>query len=213
MKGLMTKDFCLLLQRRRSFIIILLCGLLMSFSSETAFLLGWIVMIGSLFTLSTIAYDEHDNCFPFLMTLPASRRCYAWEKYVFGAVCMLAFWILGIALCAVSALIRGKGLTFSGENTAYAALLCCAMLILDYSIPLNLKYGCEKGRIYSLVFWGGVVAVGYVIFRVVPDGSRMQMKNILNNESSLIAWLILFTAAMTAASVAWSINIMKKKEF
>ena len=93
MKGLMIKDFRLMFRRKRSFIFILLCGFIVNFSTDAEFFVGWLMLIGSLFALSTIAYDEHDNCYPFLMTLPITRKGYVIEKYYLNAQrrCLLAY--------------------------------------------------------------------------------------------------------------------------
>ena len=43
---------------------------------------GYVTFIFTLFTVSTISYDEYDNGYPFLFTLPITRRQYVNEKYV-----------------------------------------------------------------------------------------------------------------------------------
>lgn len=213
MKGLLTKDFCLLLQRKRSMIIILLCGFAMTLSMDGTFYVGWMIMIGSLFTLSTIAYDEHDNCFPFLMTLPVSRREYACEKYLFGAVCGSAFWLFGVAFYAVMSVLRRTGFDFREEIVPLAIILLVPLIILDISIPFNLKYGTEKGRIYMIFFWGVIIGGVFLLVKFVPAVKIFQFSDISVSPAGIFAGAAVLTAAATAASVAWSVRIMEKKEF
>lgn len=211
MKGLITKDFCLMIQRKRSFIIILICALMMSFSSDTAFFMGWLIMIGALFALSTIAYDEHENCYPFLMTLPVSRKCYACEKYIFGIICALIFWSCGVLFWAAAAAIRGNSADILRELPDMIIILFMPLVILDVCIPFNLKYGSEKSRVYMLICFGAIFAAGFVIFRLIPGEGGVKLPEIPASAEIIVA--LLFTAAATAASVAWSVRIMEKKEF
>ena len=41
---------------------------------------GYVTFIFTLFTVSTISYDEYDNGYPFLFTLPITRRQYVNRK-------------------------------------------------------------------------------------------------------------------------------------
>ena len=213
MKGLLVKDFCLMLQRKRSFIVILVCGLVMSFSSDISFIAGWLILIGSIFALSTIAYDEHDNCFPFLMTLPAGRKCYAAEKYVFGFLCGLAFWLIGAAFCFAAAAIGGDAVNLADELPALLAVLLVPVIILDFSIPLNLKYGTEKARIYMLVFWGLVTAAAFAIYKLLPSESSSSLPDGSVSAPAVIAALVVGALVLTAFSIWRSMRIMEKKEF
>lgn len=213
MKGLLIKDFCFMLQRRRSFILILVLGMVMSFSQETDFSVGWMIMIGLLFSLSTIAYDEYDNGFPFLMSLPVSRKCYACEKYVFGTICSLSFWLFGILFHAAAAALRGSASGVSGDIAGFFILLLILLLILDISIPFNLKFGSEKGRLYMIIFWGTLFGSGFALIRLMPDWKGTLAAAALSLSPFAAAGAAAFTVALTAASVAWSIRIMNGKEF
>lgn len=213
MKGLLVKDFRLLMQRKCSFVIIMLCGLAMIFSTDASFFIGWMIMIGSLFALSTIAYDEHDNCFPFLMTLPVSRKCYAFEKYLFGALIALASWICGVVFYALISALRRTGFDLQGEIAVLSVMLPVPLLILDFSIPFNLKYGSEKGRIYMLVFWGVIFGAVFAVVKLVPSVKEFSFSGMSVSGASVVITALIVTAAVTAASVAWSVRIMEKKEF
>ena len=84
MKGLLIKDFMLLKNQKSFFIIIVAAAIGMSTLMEnSSFIIGYIAVIGSLFTLSTIRYDEFDNGNAFLYTLPITRKDYVYEKYEF----------------------------------------------------------------------------------------------------------------------------------
>ena len=51
---------------------------------ESTFVVSYFTMIASMFVLSTISYDEYDNGYAFLFSMPFSRTSYVKEKYVFS---------------------------------------------------------------------------------------------------------------------------------
>ena len=85
MKGLLIKDFKLMMMQKNFFLsIIAIAVVLTVFVKNPSFIIGYLTFIGSVFTLSTISYDEFDNGNAFLFSLPITRKLYALEKYVFG---------------------------------------------------------------------------------------------------------------------------------
>ena len=82
MKGLLIKDFKLIKMHRNYFAMIIAIAFVISLLTEdTTFMLGFISFITSMFTISTISYDEFDNGNAFLFTLPIDRKKYAAENY------------------------------------------------------------------------------------------------------------------------------------
>ena len=210
MKGLLVKDFRLLFQRKRSMIIILLCGAVMVSSTSTAFAAGWFMMIGAMFSVSTISYDEYDNCFPFLMTLPVSRRTYALEKYLFGILCGLAFWTVAVLMCLMIQLARGEAFLLSEEMVPLLIVFFAPVLIIDFTIPISLHFGTERSRTVLLIFWGAVVALAILAVRVFPETS--EALSAVSGTAALTAAAVA-TAAVTALSAVISVKIMERKEF
>ncbi len=210
MKGLMAKDFCILLQRKKSFIIILICGLCMSISNDASFFVAYLTMIGTIFTLSTIAYDEFDNSYPFLMTLPVSRKDYAVEKYLFALLISISLWSFSAIIYFLISYFREINLVFIEEISGLLLVLLLPLIVVDFCIPINLKYGSQNSRILIFVLWGIFFAIGMLVKYFIPD---IQLPVI--NISPLIISLIIFVLAIiiTLISAMFSISIMNKKEF
>ena len=81
MTGLLVKDFKLMATQKNFFLVILLIVIgMISFTEDVSFPLGFLTFALSLFTLSTISYDEFDNGYAFLFTLPITRVGYVLEK-------------------------------------------------------------------------------------------------------------------------------------
>ena len=87
MKGLLVKDFRLLKVQKNFFLLIIAVAIGMAlFTNDVAPMLGFLAFVLSIFTLSTISYDEFDNGNAFLFSLPVSRKDYAIEKYCLGLI-------------------------------------------------------------------------------------------------------------------------------
>ena len=85
MKGLFIKDLRLMMMQKRFFIMILLIAISMvAVTGDISFIVGYLTFICPLFCISTISYDEFDNGYAFLFTLPIQKKDYVKEKYAFA---------------------------------------------------------------------------------------------------------------------------------
>ncbi|MCF0261227.1 MAG: ABC-2 transporter permease, partial [Erysipelotrichaceae bacterium] len=90
MKGLLVKDCFLLFQRKQSLLMILAVCIFVGMAVGGEFVISYMTILGAIFALSTISYDDADNGMMFLMTLPISKKQYVLSKYVFGFLIILA---------------------------------------------------------------------------------------------------------------------------
>lgn len=156
MKGLLIKDFCLLKQMRSILVIIFAMAFFLLFSGgadKVSFIIGYVSIISALMVSNTIAYDEFDNGYSFLMTLPAGRKIYVAEKYLFSIITGFAGWGLAFILCLI--FIRFKGIDMSISQLALvgAPMLVVLFTFVDIVIPIRLKFEAEKGKaVFAIVF-------------------------------------------------------------
>lgn len=214
MKGLLTKDFRLLLQRKRFFMIMVLCAVCMGFSmDDTGFVVGWICMIAAIFSLSTLSYDEYDNSMPFLMSLPLSGKQYAVEKYLFGLICGMGGWLFAFLIDVVFALVKKTPFSLGEELLSSLIFIPLIMIVLSISLPAELKWGTEKGRTAMLLIAGFIFA-GLVLGTKILPG-KINIEEFINNVNLplLVIGFLVLTAVITAVSMAISIRIMAKKEY
>ena len=95
MKGLLVKDIKYIKHQVNFFLLLFLIAIGVSFSSkEGSFIIGYLTFITSLFVLTTISYDEFNNGYAFLFTLPFSRKEYVIEKYIFGLMIGGMGWLM-----------------------------------------------------------------------------------------------------------------------
>ena len=167
MKGLLIKDFKLMLMQKSFFIIIIVVACLISISSQDpTFMIGFITLILSLFTVSTISYDEFDNGYPFLLTLPFSRKTYVLEKYVYGLILGTGAWIVSVMICSLMLIVQGKPVTSDMLIGAFV-ILPMFLVIESLMIPVHLRFGGEKGRYALIACVGVLVVIGFVVMKIV----------------------------------------------
>ena len=211
MKGLLIKDFKLMKMQKRFFLLILLVGLIITISSfDVVFTTGFMAFVSSLFAISSISYDEFDNGNAFLFSLPFSRRTYAVEKYIFGAILGCCAWILALLITTVIGVFKG---VYPDAETALSACFILAMmfLILALMLPFQLKFGGERGRIVLLLVIGGLAPNGLELIGIdllaMLDAMSAVNAGIMSFIRLLIALLFLGVSCLI------SIGIVQKKEF
>ena len=208
MLGLMRKDLCLLLQRSRALAIMVGVGVIIGFSTDGGFLMGYLTMISAILSIGTISYDEFDNGYPFLLTLPVTRRSYVTAKYLFCLLGVLAGWAAASVIFAGCCLVKGEGFRMA-QLTEALAFLPVAGLMTAVMLPLQLKYGAEKSRLALAVLAGVVVALGYVGVKLFP-GLPDSLSGV--SDAAFGAALVCLCIAALAVSFCCSLGIMNQKE-
>lgn len=217
MRGLIEKDLRLSLARRQTLLIFSVMALIMGVSMDGTFLVGYLTMLGSIIAVGTISYDEFDNGYAFLMTLPFERKTYVAEKYLFSLFMDTAAWCAGALIYCAGSLIRRSGGNPFGDLPMLLSLIPVLFLSVSVFIPLLLKYGSEKSRVaLFLVF--GVMALAVFGGRQVLSGREQMVAGLERTLDSLpkAFILLILTAAcgvLSFISYLCSVRIMEKKEF
>lgn len=216
MKGLLIKDFKLMKGQKNFFFIIIAISIGVVIFDNSSFMMGFLPSALSLFTLSTISYDEFDNGNAFLFTLPVSRTSYTIEKYCFALLLGGGALILSTLLAMIFGVLRG---TASVSEVAMAAVIILPILIVIQAvmIPFQLRFGGEKGRIALVGTMGLLFVVGVIVVKVAKMFG-IDIEDVINNLSVLstgiiITVLIVAAILLLLVSVKISNSIMKSKEF
>jgi hypothetical protein len=217
MKGLLIKDFKLMLMQKNFFIIIIVVACLISISSQDpTFMIGFITLILSLFTVSTISYDEFDNGYPFLLTLPFSRKTYVLEKYVYGLILGTGGWIVSVMICSLMLIVQGKPVTSDMLIGAFV-ILPMFLVIESLMIPVHLRFGGEKGRYALIACVGVLVVIGFVVMKIVEIFHIDVLPLILAIDAlgpvMFMVILLMIGFLIMLVSLKVSLSIMNKKEF
>lgn len=217
MSGLMVKDIRILLQRKQTLIVFLVIAVILSVTQDSYFIVGYLTFISVMLAISTISYDEFDNGYPFLLTLPITRKTYVIEKYVIGLLAIVTSWVLSVALCFAADSILGNPIVVKDTLIVSVSMLPVPFFFMDIMLPVQIKFGAERGRlvfvavlgICTIVVYGGMKALKAVGIE------KQELLEKVSNLPDIAVVLILLggTVLLTWISFIISNHIMEKKEF
>lgn len=157
MKGLLVKDFLLMIKSKKVILFMLAIGIIGGIKN-ISFAAGYILMFLAILSLSTISYDEANHGLNTLFTLPISKMDYVKEKYLFSLI------ITGIGFVFVTIL----GYFSKSDFMETLAILSTALFLLAISLPFQLKEGNEKGRIALFVVVFGCTFLFAFLNQFIP---------------------------------------------
>ena len=224
MKGLIVKDLSLMRNQGKSMLLILAIGLFMEASMGAGTIIWFLPFLAAILAVGTLNYDEFDNGYAFLFTLPMTRRQYVREKYLFAVLFVLVCMAISIPLSLILSRFTGKAEFVSFPDilfmTAVSGLI--SGFLLATVIPLRLKFGSEMSRIVWILIFGGmaaVIAFGTKLSQSpgTPESFRAitGFLEALNSWSAgmILAAFLVITLILLLISEQISERIIVKKEF
>lgn len=220
MKGLLVKDLKLVKNQGKIRILLAIAmgAVFGIMDANPSFVVSYMTIFFTIFTISTISYDEYDNGFAFLLTLPATRQQYVHEKYLFSLIMMGGAWAGGMAVSILLGLIwRPEGGFSELYGTSWIFIILGAVMV-SVLVPLKLKFEGEKGRlVIPVVCLGGVLIffLAYKYIDILPDGFTEKVIDMAKDLGTVGIAMVSVVAAVVVFAVSWlcSLRIMKKREF
>ena len=211
MKGLLIKDFKLMKNQKNFFFIMIFIAAAMLFAEfESTFVVSYFTMIASMFVLSTISYDEYDNGYAFLFSMPFSRTSYVKEKYIFSILMGGGAWLLSVVLSGILITIRNPQISVMDWLPIDLLYICIVLLFAAVMIPVQLKFGGERGRVVAVLGSMGVIKL-LEILQVDLDAVLASMSTLNMMQIGCAAGI--FSVVLLAISYRISCRVMKNKEF
>ena len=214
MAGLLEKDIRLIWGNRQSLLLFFALAVVLGFSQDGTFILGYFPFVIIILIINTIAYDELDNGFQFLMTLPINAQTYVREKYIFSFAGGIVSWLISATLYFAAKIVHGTQLDVISELPVIVTFLPIIILMAAFMIPMQIKFGVEKSRAVVAGICGAIGACILIFAKFAGQNG----KNIFAFLDHMNGWVIVgigivLTAVITAISYIISVKIMKKKEF
>jgi hypothetical protein len=217
MKGLLIKDLILMKNQAKFYILFaLICGLMMFVNFNPGYLIGYMTLLSMMFTFTTMSYDEFENGHSFLFTLPFTRKDYVKEKYSFGILISLTVWALFFLAVLLKSEIT-KDLDMGSIFATALMYLFMIQLFCAVNLPIQFKFGAEKGRIALF----GVTAAAFAAVVILSKITKLFGMNIIE----VLDWLeainpitffgIIACICIVAYGISYgiSVKIMEKKQF
>lgn len=219
MKGILLKDFYNLNGQLKMYLLFPVLGIFMAYMQHSAtiliFLLGILIVT---IPMSAFAYDDLADFSTYALTMPITRKDLIVSKYILSLLITIVCGLL--ALASVYLLYQLLGIDyFEGASIRDAFLFTIIYMLVMNAVncillPLNFKYGTEKGRIFFFLIFFGIGGIGYLINYVSTlfDPSLLNtLYCFLSQYGSYIVVLVLLV--LEAISLMLSLRILEKKEF
>lgn len=220
MQGLFVKDFKLIMLQKNFLLLILAIVIgMMIFTDDVVlvFPVGFLSFIVSLFTVTTISYDDFDNGNAFLFTLPITRNQYVIEKYFLGLLLGCIAWALANILGIIATVLKGT-LSVADLLQNSWTILPIMIVVQAIMIPFLLKFGGEKGRLAMIGAFGVLAVIALVVVKGAEAIFDVDIVSLLDNLPTVsmgvfITITIIIALLIMLISMKISLSIMNKKEF
>lgn len=217
MTGLLDKDLRLILQRKQAIVMFLVISVILGFSMGGLFVVPYTSFCIIMIAVGTISYDEFDNGYSFLMTLPITKKTYVIEKYILCTAFGIGAWLFSVAVCIIQYQYKTGTESLSDLLMQAVIIFPLVLVLMDFMIPVQIKFGAEKSRLALIVVIG---AVGVAILSVKKIVGKMDLPiDFLAEKISSVTdvqalmLLILVATIATFVSICVSLKIMNHKEF
>lgn len=218
MKGLLIKDFRLM-KNQKTFllVIVFIAAILLFTSTNPSFVICYVTILFSMFAVTTLSYDEYDNGSAFLFSLPVKRKTYVMEKYIFSLLLGGIAWVAITVLSAAYMYMKHPEESIKEYLFIAVIYLGIFLIFTTFLLPVQFKFGADKGRVAILGVVGIVIILGYIGSKVLkPMGIDLDL--ILQEISEVkplqaVIWLFGCSLVLLCISGIVSLKIMEKKEF
>ena len=213
MKGLLIKDILFMANQRSSAFLILVMGVAMSLYMQASAIIGYLMMMGGMLALSTMSYDEYENGYRYLFTLPTTRKEYVKEKYLFCLMWVILCMVLGGLASFVIMAIK-KQIDMQEFIGTIVTMFSVLIIFLAVSIFSRIRYGNEKSKIIIYVFFAAIGLIGYLLSSFVSKETAIAVETFVNTNGTILMILLPITGLMVyLISYLLSVKVMEKKEF
>lgn len=207
MKGLLIKDILNLKKSFSTVVIMIILYFLFAFKSgDPSILVGMIVLLLTMMSITSISYDDLAKWDKFALAMPIKREKIVFSKYILSVLLSLVGVIISTAIGYVIILLKGKMSLSDFLITSYI-IFGVSIIFSCIILPLVFKFGVEKGRLMIMAVLAIPMVIAYVLSEVgIPMPTYNQLIILLK-----VSPLILLAFIYISSSISY--NIYRKKDF
>lgn len=206
MKGLLLKDFYLIKKYcwwLLAMVAMFVASATMAHDGYGSFFLAYSCVLTGMIPTTLLSYDEREKWSQYSATMPYSRGQLVSVKYIIGIIAVGYALLWSMILNIFSMIDSGDFSLLS--LISVATVIPGGLTISTISLPIQFKFGTEKGRmIYA-------VAIGFICALYVLLSKFGFMSTILAHPLSGAA-IILISVAAYSLSWVLSIKVYEKRE-
>lgn len=205
MKGLLIKDYYMLMKYFRTYVVIIgVMAIVTLFSTPAPLFIIYPVIMTNMLPVSLVNYDEMSRFDRYYQTMPISKTQYVSSKYLMSLIFQILSLIIFTAAYSVS-LIRSSQFEAVAIMTIASYMIILISVLPSILLPFVFKFGSEKGRMF------------YLLITAIFVGASMYLLNndtLLMIDMNTIGFVRAFIMSMLIYGISWfiSIKIYKKRE-
>lgn len=205
MKGLLIKDFYLMMKTCRMYFLMILVFFVLAvvIPERSAIYLYDAIFLGML-SHSLLSLEERDGSDKYYLICPYSRKQIVVEKYILSAILIAVI----AAVIAVLELIKKTDIS---EIMLILSLVAAVGIIFpSISMPIMFKYGYAKGKIVFICL-GGLIGICGAFFVNSTTFFSVNLARSINGFLPLI--LIVTSVLIFVLSCLISVRLYQNREF
>jgi len=207
MKGLLLKDFYMVIKYCRTYLLIAVIFMLVSLAgNENLFLVFYPCMLCGMIPTNLLGYDERSRWLQYCSTLPYTKTQFVSAKYLIGLLSQIAMLAMIGSAQAIRMCLDGS-FCFSDYMSVLLLIFVMSTVVSSVSHPFMFKLGVEKGRIVYLVIVGIICACGVVASNISREMLQAEIR--LNHT----LW-IFCVAGILLYALSWYLSVLffRKRE-
>ncbi|MGN1405405.1 MAG: ABC-2 transporter permease [Erysipelotrichaceae bacterium] len=205
MRGLLIKDYYMLIKYFRSYILIItVMAVVTMFSTSAPLFILYPVIMANMLPVSLVNYDEMARFDRMYQTMPVSKAQYVSAKYLMSFIFQALSLIIFTAGYSVS-LIRSSQFEIDTVLTIVSYMIILVSVLPSILLPFVFKFGSEKGRMVYLLITA--VFVGAVMY-------LLNKEELFMIDISAFGFIKALIISILVYGVSWfiSVRIYKKRE-
>lgn len=206
MKGLLLKDFYMMIKYCRITLAVSVMFLVLAFFNDNLFILFYPSMICGLIPTTLLAYDERSRWLQYSMTMPYTQTQIVSSKYLIGLISQSLMLLVITAVQAIKMSMSG-GFMLREYLTMLMLVAVLSLFSSSVSLPFIFKLGVEKGRIAYYVMVGVACGLGGGVSVLLGKDTLQPVAF-----DAVLPVLLLIAAGIYALSWYLSVVFFKKRE-
>lgn len=207
MKGLLLKDFYMVMKYCRSYLLIAPAFIAISFMSEdNLFFVFYPCFLCGMIPVNLLGYDERSRWLQYSGTLPYTKTQIVSSKYLIGLIAQVAMFLI-VGISQVIRMNMNGIFRFEDFMVLMLMVFIMSMIFSSIGLPFIFKLGVEKGRIAT-----------YVMIAFLCAGSPIASTlfgSVQQNTIQLNSFLLRFSiVGIGIYALSWYLSIVfyKKRE-
>lgn len=207
MKGLLLKDWYMVMKYCKAYLLICLVFIGVSImSDDNFFFILYPCILCGMIPVTLLGYDERSKWDQYCAALPYTKAQIVSGKYLLGMGTQIGMLLLSAVIQVIRMRVSGA-FSWKSFSCILSMLAILSFLTPAISLPPMFRWGVEKGRMAYYISVGLVCGISAFVVNVSDI-------TLLGSLPSSTAMLLLGLAALVAYGVSWYLSIVfyRKRE-